>query len=1077
MGKYFEQTEDFSLWYPEMEDEVLNEDLLNLEDGFWKTRNTRGYVDLEYWAKCTGMTVDQLIERAAGTYIWQDPVRYEFSGKDPYAGWIVKEQYLMGNLIKKYKEAVHYNEQYGLFEENIKVLKENLPETVAGEDIHVNLGSTWLLSIKGFVENFIAELLEMPVPPDLSYDPVLGDWDLECNSHPNEVLNYEVYGTLDSSALDIILLKINGKPLKAMDTVFRLDGSGYTSILNKEKTLIKQEKGRKIDQRLNEYCHETEERNELISNAYMNALGYGVSRIDGSNFTFSETANHVIPHKHQKDAIAHSFVSPNVLFADCTGAGKTLEYCFSVHEMLRLGIVKKAMVVVPKTNLNAAYHSYIEMFPEDRVFCIQPNKEFSPANRIDTIDEMVSDTYQVLFIASTSFDMFKMSKSYVLRKKNAEIRNIKIELSCETSYYRRKRLQRYLDKLGKEKEKLEEEYPENELTCFEALEIDLLVVDEAHNYKNISLNYHVENIVGMHRKGSKKADSMLEKVEYIQKKQGRIIFATATPLPNSMADLYVLQRYLQPEELKNNQLYHFNDWINTFCEEEHGFEVDVDGMNGRIMTRFSHFHNLPELMAMFSQVCHFYQGGEELGLPIFRGYSDITVKQSDALRSYMEEIAARVDAVRKHEVDNKTDNILKINIQGRLATLDLGTLGLKETETEETKVRVSAKNIMRLYTQYPDHTQIVFSDLSTPKDGFNVYDELKSTLVELGVPADQVMFIHDADTGKKRLEVEKLFNEGKVRILIGSTRKLGTGTNVQERLIALHMLDAPWRPADFEQRCGRILRQGNTCKEVFIYRYVTEKSFDAYTYQILENKQKFISQFLSGTLSILHRSETDCADTILNYAEIKALAIGNPLIKDRVETANKLEQTKIHQRQRKKELQRLEETLFHLPAQIDKRQVLIENTRKDWNCYEKQKEVIPKEERLSFGEELLWALSSNIRKEKERIFSEYQGATVVLPKHMDPNRKYVFLKFASGNQYSVSMETDKPMGCCQRLDHCLEGLPKRLEHHEQYLSELFAQERSAKEDLLTGNRFDAEVQVLREKLKEMDELLEEGSMV
>lgn len=1070
----YNQEMDFSVLYQEDTSSVYADKPLSLEDGFWKTKHERGYIDLDFWAEVTSLTVDQILNQAAGVYIWQDPVRYDYSGGDRYAGWISQEQYLMGNLIKKYEEAVFYHEKYGIFEDNLELLKENLPEMIEGEDIHVNLGSPWLLSIEGFVETFIAKLLGMQIPPEITCVPFTGERDIECRSEPDPYLDKYKYGTVRSTAIKNIKDKLNGKPPKVYDHILKPDGKGYTAVLNKEESMEKQKRYLEIDKEFEEYCHANKENEALLPEAYMKSLGYGVCRFDGSRFDFSDVEQKLKLHNHQKDAIVHSLSSPNVLFADCTGAGKTVEYCVSVHEQLRLGLAGKAIVVVPKSCLNAAYEVYKELFAEDRVLCIDPEKEFTPENRAETLALMRSESYQVLFLSSTSFDMLQMSKKYILKKQEDKILNVEIEMNYEPSSVCRRRLKKHLNQLRKEREKLEKNYPDTELCCFDLLGVDLLVVDEAHHYKNVTLNYAVENIVGMNKKGSKKADSMFEKVEYIQNKQGRIIFATATPLPNSMSDLYVLQRYLQPEELRSSNLYHFNDWINTFCESEHSFEVDVDCVNGKFTTRFSRFHNIPELMAMFSQVCHFYQGSEELGLPEFHGYTDIIVKQSDSLRSYMEEISERTEAVRNHDVDRKEDNLLKITVHGRLAALDIRLVNSEALADDENKVRVCARNMAQIYFKYPQCTQIAFSDLSTPKEGFNIYDELKESLAEFGVPQEQIVFIQDADNNKKRAEIERRFNQGQIRILIGSTKKLGTGANVQERLVALHMLDVPWRPADFEQRCGRIIRQGNKCKEVFIFRYITERSFDAYTYQILENKQKFTSQFLSGTLSVLHRSETDCTDTVLSYAEIKALAIGNPLLRQRVEIANSLERTKMHQRRRKKELLQFEEILYQLPKQVEKRQQLIVNTKKDRMYYEKHKEVITREERTAFGEELILALTQNVMKDKERIFCEYQGAEVVLPKHMKEDRKYVFLKFRGSNQYSVNMETDKPLGCCQRLDHCLEGLLTRLDYHEQKLQEFYNREKFVKDELSIGNMYDEEVQRQAEQLREIDELLKEG---
>lgn len=796
-NEYFDATEEFDLIY---QDEGMNgiegllpERQISLEDGFWMTRNHWGYINLEYWADITGYTVEQILKLAEGNFIWQDPVRYELSDGDRYSGWLPKEQYLMGNRIKKYKDAIRLNAKTGLFDANIRLLKENLPDYVDGEDIHVNLGSTWVLSIEGFISNFIAELLDMVIPPRVEYDEYRGRWNIDCALDPNYVLNQYTYGTARMSSLKIIEHKLNARPIKIYDKVPRWNCQGEESVLNKEETLSAQEKGKLIDDRFQEYCHGDKQHEALLQNAFMNQYGYGICKFDGSNFKFEDVSKKISMHKNQKDAVAHSLVSPNILFADKVGSGKTIEYSCSIHEQIRMGLANKAVVVVPNTTLNAVHATYTELFPMDRVFLVCPKKEFAPANRRETIEKIKSDNYEVVFMAYSSFDMLTLTKEYAFQKKDKEIRECRAQIACAKSYRQKSRLENMLKRLVLSVRKYKESFKDTQEACFDKLGFDLICVDEVHNYKNISLEYSGDNIVGMHAKGSRKADNMLEKVQFIQEKHGRVIFATGTPITNSLADLYVLQRYLQPEELKLCKIYHFNDWINTFCEEEHSFEVDVDSKNCRFTTRFSRFHNLTELMCMFSEVCHFYQGDEEeQGLPEFKGYTDVLVKKSEAQKAYINELAERTEAIRKHEVDRGEDNLLKITIHGKLAALDIRlvnpAIGITE---EENKVKVCARNMARMYFDYPDNTQIAFSDISTPKEGFNVYDELKKELMRFGIADDQVMFIHDADSAAKRDRVEKAFNEGKIRILIGSTQKLGTGSNVQERLIAVHHLDVP----------------------------------------------------------------------------------------------------------------------------------------------------------------------------------------------------------------------------------------------------------------------------------------------
>lgn len=1013
-GRIYEDEEEFGLIYRDEYGEELSElpeeKIVSLEDGFWLTRNRYGYLNLDYWASITGYTVDQVLTLARGKLIWRDPARFELSGGDKYAGWLPMEQFLMGNRIKKLKDAERLNLAAGGFEEEIRLLRENLPDEVSGEDIHVNLGSTWVLSVDGFIAGFIAELLEMQTMPKVIYDAYRGRWSIESNDEPNYVLNNYTYGTVCMSALQIIEHKLNARPLKVYDQIPRPDRKGNDSVLNQADTLAAQEKGKQIDARFQAYCHGNQRNEELLQEAFMNQYGYGLCKFDGSHFIFKDISEKISMFKNQKDAVAHALASPNVLFADKVGSGKTIEFGCSVHELLSMGLVKKALIVVPNTTLDAAYKVYTDLFPMDSVLQVRPRKEFSAARRKDTLAKIKTADYQVIFMAYSSFDMITMTKEYAFARKDRELRQCRIQMENAPTYQQKRKLEAMYNRMQKRIKKYKESFINSDTACFDALGFDMLVVDEAHNYKNISLEYSGDNIVGFHAVGSKKADNMLEKVEYIQKQRGRVIFATGTPITNSLADLYVLQRYLQPAELKICNIYHFNDWINTFCEEDTSFEIDVDSKNWRSTTRFSRFHNLTELMCMFSEVCHFYQGSaEELELPTFNGYTNVMVKRSEEQKAYIDALAERTEAIRNHEVDRTEDNYLKVTVNGRQAAMDI-RLVCRDADVGkvETKIRVCARNMTHMYFEFPDKTQIAFSDMSTPKAGFNIYDELKKELMKLGVKAEHIMFIHDADSEKKRAKTEKDFNEGKIRILIGSTQKLGTGVNIQERLIAVHL------------------------------------------------------------------DKSDCADTVLTYAEVKALAIGNPLIKKRVEVSNELEHARINQRQKKKELIGLEEILFRMPAQLARIRLLISNVQSDIRYYQKNKESVKREERLSFGEELLLALKGNVMQEKERYFTEYQGFDVMLPKHMERDKPYVWLKRRGSNQYSVAMSTDKILGVCQRLDYLLDNLQKELNRHNNKLRALLKQQNQARSDIALGNMYDEEVKVLSDELKEIDEKLKEG---
>ena len=800
-----------------------------------------------------------------------------------------------------------------------------------------------------------------------------------------------------------------------------------------------------------------------------------MSRFDGSYLKLEDANPDITLYPYQKDAIAHGLFKKNMLLAHCVGAGKTWIYDSVVHESLRLGLSTKALIVVPNATLESASKAYKEIYKDDKILVIHPKKEFKPANRKKTIEDIKSDKYQVIFMAYSSFDMLSMSKEYVLNQQMEYVR----ELTDQERNVQTRRMDGYYSSAIKRAwdvyTKLEEEYVETECTCFDKLGIDHIVVDEAHNYKNLYIYSGFDNIVGLNTNGSKKADKLLEKIDYIHDIDGRVIMATGTPITNSLAELFVFQRYLQPTELKLANIYHFTDWIATFAQESTNFEVDVDSVNGKFATRFSSFHNLPELMAILSDVIDFYQANpDDETLPIFNGYQDVVVKKNRAQTKYIANIAKRTELIRAGRVARTQDNLLKVTVQGRMAATDIRLVD-KDADCgdEDNKAKVCATYMAKLYHENPETTQIAFSDIGTPKEEFNLYDELKSELIKKGVKPEEIAYIHDADSDAKREKLEKQFNQGTIRILIGSTQKLGTGVNVQSKLLAVHHLDVPWRPADMVQREGRIIRQGNLNDEVFIYRYITEASFDAYTYQLLESKQKFISQFLSGALSAAHRDETDCTDIVLSYAEVKALAIGNPLIKERVEVSNLLEHAKINQRAKRKELVHLVELVEGMPDRIRKAEDMVNRCIVDMEIYENAKEPLSRDFRVELGEELMSQLAANIMQDRDSLYTEYQGFGIWFPKHMKADEPYVVLHIPGGNRYTVNMDfRSSGLGCAMRLDYLLNHLGDRLDKYKSNLDDLHKQLNQAIADLEQGNPYDEEVGALAKRLDDIDKKLE-----
>lgn len=1041
------------------------------DDGFILTMNERAYPDLYYWSKVTGLSIDEIIEQYNGRLIWLDPEQYKLAG-DRTVGWLTKEQYLTGRIEKKYKLAKDLHEATGLFEENLKLLKANLPDKPDSEDIHVSLGAPWVPA--WVIEQFLSWLLGLFYKPQVDIDTNIGKKTVSVYGSVNNVKLYKTYGTKDMSAIKIIEHILNGTSIKAYDQIPKEDGTGYKSVVNTQRTIYLNEKAALIKERWKEFITIHDKVSDAVWKAYNENFGYHMTRFDGSYLRLQDANSDIKLYSYQKDAIARGMFKKDMLLAHCVGAGKTWIYDSVVHESLRLGLSKKALIVVPNATLESAAKAHKDIYPMDEILVIHPTKEFKPANRKKTLETIMSDKYKIIFMAYSSFDMLTMSKEYVLEQQKKRLEEL---IQLERTSNSRRMDSYYKSQIGIARtryEKLRDEYKENECSCFDKLGIDHIVVDEAHNYKNISIRCGYDNIVGFNSKGSTKANRMLEKIDYIHNIKGRVIMATGTPITNSLAELYVFQRYLQPTELKLANIYHFTDWISTFAEESTSFEVDVDSVNGKFATRFSGFHNLPELMAILSEVIDFYQANPDDDLlPEFNGYQDVVVKKNRAQTEYIAHIAERTDAIRSRKVNRTEDNLLKVTVEGRMAATDIRLVDeTAEMGDEDNKVKVCASNMARIYHQNPGTTQIAFSDIGTPKDSFNLYDELKSQLEKLEVKSEEIAYIHDADSDAKRDRLEKQFNEGTIRILIGSTQKLGTGVNVQSKLLAVHHLDVPWRPADMVQREGRIIRQGNLNEEVFIYRYITEASFDAYTYQLLENKQKFISQFLSGALSAAHRDETDCSDTVLSYAEVKALAIGNPLIKERVEVSNLLEHAKINQRAKRKELANLAELVEGMPDRIREAEDMVDRCIFDNEHYESTKEYISRDNREELGEELMKQLAGNVMKDHDSLFTEYQGFGVLFPKHMKADEPYVIIYIPGGNRYTVNMDfRSTGLGCIMRIDYLLNHLDDRLKKFRSNLDDLKKQLQQALDDIDQGNPYDEEVSNLAKRLNDIDEAL------
>ena len=608
------------------------------------------------------------------------------------------------------------------------------------------------------------------------------------------------------------------------------------------------------------------------------------------------------------------------------------------------------------------------------------------------------------------------------------------------------------------------------MICFDELGITRLFVDEAHNFKNVPLDTQIDKVLGISKNGSKKCQDMMDKVHIVQKLNdgGGVVMATGTPITNSITDAFIFQKYLQEGELAMMDLQHFDSWVGMFAERTSNFEVDVDTSNYRMATRFTKFHNLPELTTMLSSIADFHQVGKETGIPDFDGYQDCLLGKTLDFAQYLKDISRRTDDVRKGAASRRDDNMLKITTDGRKAALDLRLVDSGATFTFQSKVARCAENVLSYYMKSSafQGTQLVFCDTSTPKSGFNLYTELKNLLICYGIPEEEIAFVHDADTEKKRNDLFGKIRKGEIRILVGSTFKLGLGVNVQDKLLAVHHLDVPWRPADMVQREGRILRQGNQNKKIDICRYITEGSFDAYSWQLLETKQRFISDLLSGTVT--DRSGSDIEDTVLNYAEVKALAVGNPLIKERVETANELSKYSMLQRNLIETKLNLQKELGELPGKLEHQISKIDMAKKDALFYTEHKVKYSDKERKGLREQIHQAVFDNSFSIRETVLMEYQGFRILLPANMKKEKPYVWLQ--QEGKYYVELG-DSEVGDLIRIDNFLEGFEKHIERLNEGLKKLEVRKKSIESELAKKDGYVEHIENLRIKLETIDKEL------
>ena len=848
-------------------------------------------IDMDYMMELSGKSENEIFEDLKGV-IFLNPL-YEY-GNSYEPKYLMADEYLSGNVREKLRIAKNSAELYPEdYKVNVEALQKVQPKDLTASEISVRLGATWLSPDD--VQEFIFHLLETPRYAQwnikVHFSPFTSEWNIEGKSYDKgNVRAYNTYGTSRINAYKIIEETLNLKDVRIFDYIEDDEGR-KKAVLNKKETAIAQSKQEMIKQEFQDWIWSDPERRERLCKSYNEKFNSVRPReYDGSHIIFNGMNPEIELREHQKNAVAHILYGGNTLLAHAVGAGKTFEMVAAAQESKRLGLCNKSLFVVPNHLTEQWAAEYLQLYPAANIL-VATKKDFETKNRKKFCGRIATGDYDAVIIGHSQFEKIPMSierQRAILEQQLEEITGGIAELKRNRGEnFSIKQLEKSKKSIRQKLDKLNDQTKKDDVVTFEELGVDRLFVDESHYYKNLYLYTKMRNVGGIAQTEAQKSSDLFMKCRYLDEITGGrgTVFATGTPISNSMVELYTIQRYLQYNTLVKNGLQHFDAWASTFGETITAVELTPEGTGYRAKTRFAKFYNLPELMAMFKEIADI-KTADMLNLPVPEAkYHNIAVKPSEMQKEMVASLAERAEQVRGGGVDSSVDNMLKITNDGRKLALDQRMLNDMLPDFEGSKINACVDNIYRIWKENADKksAQLVFCDLSTPKnDGtFSVYNDIRKKLIERGIPESEVKFIHEADTDMKKKELFQKTRKGEVRVLLGSTQKMGAGTNVQDKLIALHDVDCPWRPSDLEQRSGRIVRQGNENPQVDIYRYVTEQTFDAYLYQLVEGKQKFASQIMTSKSPV--RSAEDIDETALSYAEIKMLATGNPYIKEKMD--------------------------------------------------------------------------------------------------------------------------------------------------------------------------------------------------
>lgn len=1045
-------------------------------------------VDMPFMCELTGKSEQEIFEELKGVIFLNPEYTSEYGHEEKY---LTSDEYLSGNVRQKLELAKRtaklYPEDYNI---NVEMLEKVQPQNLSASEISVRLGATWLPPDD--VQNFIFELLQTPRYAQwnikVHYSEYTAEWNIENKNYDkSNVMANSTYGTERVNAYKIIEETLNLKDVRIFDYVEDINGN-KKPVLNKKETAIAQGKQEMIKQAFQDWIWKDPERRERLVRKYNDLFNSMRAReYDGSHITFSGMNPEISLRPHQINAVARIMYGGNSLLAHVVGAGKTFEIVAAAQESKRLGLCNKSLIVVPNHLTEQWASEYLQLYPSANIL-VATKKDFETKNRKKFCARIATGDYDAVIIGHSQFEKIPVSierQQYMLQKQIDEITDGITQVKANRGErFTIKQLEKTKKSLQVKLDKLNDQSRKDDVVTFEELGVDRLFVDEAHNFKNLFLYTKMRNVGGIAQTEAQKSSDLFMKCRYLDEvtESKGVIFATGTPVSNSMVELYTMQRYLQYETLADRNLQHFDAWASTFGETVTAIELAPEGTGYRSKTRFAKFYNLPELMMMFRQVADI-QTADMLNLPVPKAvYHNIAVKPTDIQKELVASLSERAEKIRKKMVDSSVDNMLLITNDGRKLALDQRLTNEMLPDDPNSKVSACVNNVYEIWEKTSEQrsTQLIFCDLSTPhNDGrFNVYDDIRKKLISKGVPENEIAFIHDADSEAKKKELFSKVRTGKVRVLIGSTAKMGAGTNVQQKLIAIHHTDCPWRPADLQQREGRIIRQGNENPEVNIYSYVTEETFDAYLYQLVENKQKFIGQIMTSKSPV--RSAEDIDEQALSYAEIKALATGNPYIKEKMDldvAVSKLKLLKQNHLSQKyaledkiikfypQEIKRFEERIDGYNSDIER--VKNNTILNDDGFSEMIVEDVSYSEKKAAGTAILAACKAMTSPEPKEIGS-YRGFKLELS--FETFEKQYVLTLVGSLRHSVALGADI-YGNITRFDNLISSMSDRLKACEERLADTKVQLENAKAEVERTFPQEEELSQKMERLAELNALL------